>query len=145
MSKTFKQLKTGETIFLVGNPDFIAHEDLVENFGLFTIKTLISTLDGKQNPIVCLGGEFRSVVDEGMTKKSVAYFTAPEDYEITGHHASIRVDSWSTKFTRTISEYRNFLCFPDVESGLGWLENKFKKYLEDIKESREINNKALGK
>lgn len=145
MKKLFKELKPGDTIFLVGNPDFIAHEDLPENFGIFTIKTIIKTLDGKRNSIVCLGGEFRSVLEEDMTKEFVAYFIAVEDCEITGNQASIRIDKWSEKFTKTISEYRDFLCFPDVESGLIWLENRFKKYLEDIKESREINNKALGK
>ena len=142
MSKQFNQLKVGDTIFLVGNPDFILHEDLVENFGLFTIKNIIPTLDGKRNPIVCLGGEYFGIIPDPTIKK-VAYFTAPDNYVISGYQTDIRFDDWSEKFTKIISEYRTFLCFPDVNSGLDFLELKFGKYLEDIKESREINKKAI--
>jgi hypothetical protein len=142
--KQFNQLKVGDTIFLVGSPDFITHEDLVETFGLFTIKTIIPTLNGKREPIICLGGEYFGIIPDPTVKK-VAYFIAPEGYIISGYQASIRLDEWSEKFTKTISEYQTFLCFPDVNSGLDFLELKFGKYLEDIKESREINKKAIEK
>lgn len=142
MKKLFKELKPGDTIFLVGSPDFIAHEDLVENFSLFKIKDIISTLDGKRNQIICLSGEYYSILTD-IKEKKVSYFTALQDLNITGHQASIRIDEWSEKFTKAVSYYRDFLCFPDVNSGLDYLEKRFDKYIEDIKESREINNKAL--
>lgn len=142
MSKTFKELKAGDTIFLAGNSDFIVHEDLVENFGLFKIKKVIETTDGKQNPITCISGEYFSTLDVENLK--VAYFTALSENTINGHISSIRIDEWSEVFTKTISIYSTFLCFQDVESGLGFLEIRFKKYLADIQESREINNKAIG-
>jgi hypothetical protein len=142
MKKLFKELKPGETIFLVGSPDFIAHEDLVENFSLFVIKDIIPTLNGKRKPIVCLSGEYYSVLTD-MKERKVAYFTALEDVDINGHQASIRIDEWSEKFTKTTSYYRDFLCFPDVNSGLDYLEKKFNKYKKDIEESRKINDKAL--
>lgn len=142
MNKQFKELKPGDTIFLVGSPDFIAHEDLVENFSLFKIKDIISTIDGKRNRIVCLSGEYYSILTD-IKERKVSYFTALQDVDIIGHQASIRIDEWSEKFTKAISYYRDFLCFPDVNSGLDYLEKRFNKYIEDIKESREINNKAL--
>ena len=144
MSKQFNQLKVGDTVFLVGSPDFIVHEDLVENFGLFKITSIIPTLDGKRNPILCLSGIYFGIIPDPTIKK-VAYFIAPEGYIISGYQASIRIDEWSEKFTKTISKYQTFLCFPDVNSGLDFLELKFGKYLEDIRESREINKKALKK
>jgi len=144
MKKLFKELKPGDTIFLVGSPDFIAHEDLVENFSLFKIKDIIPTLDGKRNQIICLSGEFYSILTD-IKEKKISYFTTLKDVDITGHQASIRIDEWSEKFTKTISEYRTFLCFPDVNSGLDFLEKRFKKYLEDIKESKEINKKIIEK
>lgn len=139
---TFKQLKPNDTIFLVGSPDFIVHEDLVESFGLFKVKSIIETLDGKRNQIACISGEYFGIVPDPSIKK-VAYFTASEDNEISGHQASIRLDEWSEKFTKTISSYHTFLCFPDISTGLDFLDDRFKKYQEDIKESREINKKAL--
>lgn len=141
MSKTFKELKSGDTIFLVGNSDFIVHEDLVENFGLFKVKSVLETLDGKRNPLMCISGEYLGTSDIESSK--VAYFTALSGNIINGHAASIRIDEWSEAFTRTISSYSTFLCFQDVESGLSYLSERFKKYLDDIQESREINNKAL--
>lgn len=140
--KKFSELKKGDTIFLVGSPDFIMHEDLVENFGLFTIDNVLETLDGKRNPIVCLSGNYFGVVPDPSIKK-VAYFTAIKDSEINGYQAVIRVDEWSEVFTRTISKNLSFLCFQDINSGLDYLEEKFDKYKDDIKESREINRKAL--
>jgi len=141
MSKIFKELKAGDTIFLVGSPDFILHEDLVENFGLFMVKSVIETLDGKRKPLTCVSGEYLRTSD--IESPKVAYFTALSEDTINGKPASIRIDEWSDIFTRTISSNQIFLCFQDVESGLGFLEERFKKYLDDIQESREINNKAL--
>lgn len=141
MSKTFKELKSGDTIFLVGSPDFIVHPDLVENFGLFNVKSVLETLDGKRNPLTCISGEYLGTSD--IESPKVAYFTALSEDTINGQAASIRIDEWSEVFTRTISSNQIFLCFQDVESGLGFLEERFKKYLDDIQESREINNKAL--
>lgn len=142
MSKTFKELKAGDTIFLTGNSDFIVHEDLVENFGLFKVKSVLETLDGKRNPLTCISGEYLGTSD--IESPKVAYFTALSEDTINGHTNSIRIDEWSEVFTRTISSNQIFLCFQDVESGLGFLEIRFKKYLTDIQESREINNKAIG-
>lgn len=142
MKKLFKELKSGDTIFLVGSPDFIAHEDLVENFGLFTIKSVLETLDGKRNPITCISGEYFGVIPDPSIKK-VAYFTALSEDEISGHKASIRLDEWSEKFTKTISTNQTFLCFTDVSSGLDYLDAKFDKYKEDIEESRKINKQTL--
>ena len=141
MSKTFKELKAGDTIFLVGNPDFIVHPDLVENFGLFKVKSVLETLDGKRNPLTCISGEYLGTSD--IESPKIAYFTALSGDTINGQAASIRIDEWSKVFTRTISSNQIFLCFQDVESGLGFLEERFKKYMADIQESREINNKAL--
>lgn len=141
MSKTFKELKKGDTIFLVGSPDLIVHEDLVEGFGIFVIKNIIETLDGKRNPLICISGNYNSVPE--IDKGKVAYFTALSENEICGHIASVRLDEWSEVFTKTVSSQHTFLCFPDVASGLDFLETRLKKYLEDIKESREINNKTL--
>ena len=142
MSKTFKELKAGDTIFLTGNSDFIVHSDLVENFGLFKVKSVLETLDGKRNPLTCISGEYIST--SNIESPKVAYFTALSGNIINGQTASIRIDEWSEAFTRTISSYNTFLCFQDVESGLGFLEIRFKKYIYDIQESREINNKAIG-
>jgi hypothetical protein len=142
MNKQFKELKPGDIIFLVGSPDFIAHEDLVENFSLFKIKSIIPTLDGKRNQIICLSGEYYSILTD-MKEEKISYFTALQDIDIIGHQASIRIDEWSEKFTKTISYYQNFLCFPDVNSGLDYLEKRFDKYKKDIEESRKINDKAL--
>lgn len=141
MSKTFKELKAGDTIFLVGNSDFIVHKDLVENFGLFKVKSVLETLDGKRNPLTCISGEYFSTLDVKNLK--VAYFTALSKDTINGHTSGIRIDEWSEVFTRTISSNHVFLCFQDVESGLGFLEERFKKYAVDIQESREINNKSI--
>ena len=141
--KKFSELKTGDTIFLVGSPDFIIHEDLVENFGLFIIDKVLETLDGKRNSIVCLSGKYLSAQEAENNNKKVAYFTAIKEEVINGHQATIRVDEWSEIFTRTVSKNLSFLCFQDVDSGLDYLEKKFDKYKEDIKESREINRKAL--
>lgn len=143
MKKLFKELKRGDTIFLVGSPDFIMHEDLVENFGLFIIDSVLETLDGKRNPIVCLSGKYLWAIDAEEDKRKVAYFTAIKEEKINGHQATIRIDEWSEVFTRTISKNLSFLCFQDINSGLDYLEEKFDKYKEDIKESREINRKAL--
>lgn len=142
MSKTFKELKAGDTIFLTGNSDFIVHSDLVENFGLFKVKSVLETLDGKRNPLTCISGEYLGTSD--IESPKVAYFTALSEDTINGHTSSIRIDEWSEVFTRTISSNQIFLCFQDVESGLGFLEERFKKYTSDIQESREINNKAIG-
>ena len=142
MKKLFKELKPGDTVFLVGSPDFIAHEDLVENFSLFKIKDIISTLDGKRNRIVCLCGEYYSILTD-IKERKISYFTALQDLNITGHQASIRIDEWSEKFAKAISYYRDFLCFPDVNSGLDYLEKRLNKYKEDIEESRKINKQAL--
>ena len=142
MSKIFKELKAGDIIFLTGNSDFIVHSDLVENFGLFKVKSVLETLDGKRNPLTCISGEYISTSDVEFPK--VAYFTALSGDTINGQAASIRIDEWSETFTRTISSYNTFLCFQDVESGLSYLEERFKKYMADIQESREINNKAIG-
>lgn len=141
MSKTFKELKAGDTIFLTGNSDFIVHPDLVENFGLFKVKSVIETLDGKRNPLTCISGEYFGT--SNIESPRVAYFTALSGDTINGQAASIRIDEWSEVFTRTISSYNTFLCFQDVKSGLGFLEERFKKYIADIQESREINNKVL--
>ncbi len=141
MKKLFKQLKPGDTVFLVGSPDFIMHEDLVENFGIFIVKTIIPTLDGKRIPISCISGEYTNVLE--VEKRKTAYLIAPEDDEIFGHQGTIRIDEWSEKFTRTISSNNMFLCFPDVNSGLNFLETKFNKYLEDIKISRGLNDEVL--
>ena len=143
MSKIFRDLKAGDTIFLVGNLDFIVHEDLVENFGLFKVKSILETQDGKRNPLTCISGEYFSTLDIKTSK--IAYFTALSEDEINGHESNIRIDEWSEVFTRTISGYHIFLCFQDVESGLEFLSERFKKYLIDIQESREINNKAIEK
>ena len=144
MNKKFEDLKKGDTIFLVGSPDFILHEDLVENFGLFIIESILETLDGKRNPIVCLGGKYIGTIPDPNEKK-VAYFTAIKTEDIRGYKANIRVDEWSEVFTKTISKNLTFLCFSDVNSGLDYLEEKFNKYKKDIEESREINNEALSK
>lgn len=143
MKKQFNQLKVGDTIFLVGSPDFILHECLVENFGVFTIKNIIETLDGKRNPIVCLSGEY--IEPENPTISRVAYFTALSECEISDYQANIRIDEWSKVFTKTISKYQTFLCYPDVFTGLDFIERKMKQYLEDIKESRKINSEIYGK
>lgn len=142
MSKTFKELKAGDTIFLTGNSDFIVHSDLVENFGLFKVKSVLETLDGKRNPLTCISGEYLGTSD--IESPKVAYFTALSGNIINGHTSSIRIDEWSEAFTRTISSNQIFLCFQDVESGLSFLEERFKKYMADIQESRKINNKAIG-
>lgn len=143
MNKKFKELKAGDTIFLVGNPDFILNECLVENFGVFTIKSVIETLDGKRNPIVCLSGEY--IESENPTISRVAYFTALSSSEISDYQANMRIDEWSKIFTKTISKYQTFLCYPDVFTGLDFIERKMKQYLEDIKESRKINSAIYGK
>lgn len=143
MKKLFKELKRGETIFLVGSPDFIMHEDIVENFGLFIIDSVLETLDGKRNPIVCLSGKYLGEMDAEEDERKVAYFTAIKDSEINGYTAAIRIDEWSKVFTRTVSKNLSFLCFQDINSGLDYLDMKFDKYKEDIKESRKINEKAL--
>lgn len=143
MKKQFNQLKVGDTIFLVGSPDFILHECLVENFGVFTIKNIINTLDGKRNSIVCLSGEY--IESENPTINRVAYFTALSNSEISDYQANIRIDEWSEIFTKTISKYQTFLCYPDVFTGLDFIERKMKQYLEDIKESRKINSAIYGK
>lgn len=137
----FKDLKKEDTIFLVGSSDFITHEDLVENFGLFKITNIIETLDGKRNHITCFGGEFYGIIPDPTIKK-VAYFVALSDSEVSDYQASIRIDEWSEIFTKLISTYHTFLCYQDVSSGLDSMEKKMNKYLEDIKESREINDKA---
>lgn len=142
MKKLFKELKPGDTIFLVGNPEFIVHEDLPENFSLFIIENIIKTLDGKRVPIVCLSGKYLAAPDAEEGKKKVSYFTAPEDLEINGHKATLRVDEWSEIFTKTISKNLVFLCFQDIDSGLDFLKSRFEKYLEDIRESKEINQRA---
>lgn len=141
MKKLFKELKPGDTIFLVGSLDFIVHEDLPENFSVFKIERIINTQDGKGVPIVCLRGNCNEASNVDVSK--VAYFTAPEDSEISGHQASVRLDEWSERFTKTISSYHTFLCFPNIATGLDFLEARFKKYQEDIKECREINRMAL--
>ena len=143
MKKQFNQLKVGDTIFLVGSPDFILHECLVENFGVFTIKNIINTLDGKRNSIVCLSGEY--IEPENPTVNRVAYFTALSSSEISDYQANMRIDEWSEIFTKTISKYQTFLCYPDVFTGLDFIERKMKQYLEDIKESRKINSAIYGK
>ncbi len=142
MSKTFKELKSGDTIFLVGSPDFIVHSDLVENFGLFNVKSVLETLDEKRNPLTCISGEYLGTSD--IESPKVAYFTALSGNIINGQVASIRIDEWSEAFTKTISSYSTFLCFQEVESGLSYLSERFKKYILDIQESREINNKVLN-
>ena len=146
MNKKFKELKSGDTIFLVGSPDFILHECLVENFGVFTIKSVIETLDGKRNPIVCLSGEYvRATENENpVVIKKVAYFTALSECEISDYRANIRIDEWSEVFTKTISTNQTFLCYPDVCTGLDFIEEKIKQYLEDIEESRKINKTVQG-
>ena len=146
MKKQFNQLKVGDTIFLVGSPDFILHECLVENFGVFTIKNIINTLDGKRNSIICLSGEYiEATENENQVVKKVAYFTALSSSEISDYQANIRIDEWSEIFTKTISKYQTFLCYPDVFTGLDFIERKMKQYLEDIKESRKINSAIYGK
>lgn len=142
MKKLFKELKLGETIFLVGSPDFIVHEDLPENFSIFVIENIINTLDGKRVPIVCLSGKYLAAPDAEEGKKKVSYFIAPEDAEINEYQATIRIDEWSDVFTKTISKNLLFLCFQDIDSGLDFLKSRFEKYLEDIRESKEINQKA---
>lgn len=142
MSKKFKDLRSGDTLFLVGSPDFITHECLVENFGVFIIRSIIETLDGKRNSIVCLSGEY--IESENTTIKRVAYFTALSDCEISDYQANIRIDEWSEVFTKTISTNQTFLCYPDVSTGLDFIEEKIKQYLEDIEESRKINKTVQG-
>jgi len=141
--KKFSELKKNDTIFLVGSPDFIMHEDIVENFGLFIIESVLETLDGKRNPIICLSGKYLGAIDAEKDKRRVAYFTATKDSEINDYTATIRVDEWSEIFTKTVSKNLSFLCFQDVNSGLDYLDMKFDKYKEDIEESRKINEKAL--
>lgn len=135
MSKIFKQLKPGDTLFLIGSTEFIMHEDIIENFGYFKIKNIISTINGHRNPIVCLSGDYYKFTEDN--KKFVSYFTALEDCEINGYQASVRIDKWSEKFTRTISEYQNLLCFYSVEDGLNFLENRFKGYIKQFTEDDE--------
>ena len=130
MSKTFKQLKPGDTLFLIGSPEFILHEDIIENFGYFTIKNVISTIDGHRNPIICLSGDYYKFTEDN--KKFVSYFTALEDCEINGYQASVRIDKWSDKFTRTISDYQNLLCFSSKYDGLYFLEERLKNYKEQL-------------
>lgn len=143
MNKQFKELKPGDTIFLIGSPDFIMHEDIVENFGLFIIDNILETLDGKRRPIVCISGKYLKAVDAEKDERRVAYFTAFKDSEINGYNTTIRIDEWSKIFTRTISKNLPFLCFQDISSGLDYLDEKFNKYKEDIVECRNINEKVL--
>ena len=143
MNKQFKELKPGDTIFLIGSPDFIMHEDIVENFGLFIIDNILETLDEKRIPIVCISGKYLKAVDAEKDERSVAYFTALKDSEINGYNTTIRIDEWSEIFTKTISKNLPFLCFQDISSGLDYLDEKFNKYKEDIVECRNINEKVL--
>jgi hypothetical protein len=90
-----------------------------------------------------LSGEY--IEPENPIINRVAYFTALSSSEISDYQANIRIDEWSEIFTKTISKYQTFLCYPDVFTGLDFIERKMNQYLEDIKESRKINSAIYGK
>lgn len=142
MSKIFRDLKIGNYIFLVGHPELITKESIVESFRLFRVETMIETLDGKRNPLLCLGGKFIDTTSGERADEYVSFFTAGSTELIDGRISKIRIDKWSEIYEKTVSEYRVFLCFSSVAAGLEFLKNRLETYLTDIKESEELNNEA---
>ena len=120
-----KDLKPGDSLFLVGS--IMPDENIENSFSKFEVKSTLETLDGKRNTITCISGK----IDD-----SIAYFTALSNEDINGIRVKIRIDKWSEKFTRTISDYRKFLSFSNNTEGLDFLERKFSEYIKNIKELR---------